>query len=70
MVFSIQSGLKGNQNASRDSCMYVSSHIYVTYMIHTRIEKHLIVLKEKVAAVRGQIIHEIPISLTSVTSSH
>lgn len=47
MVFSIQSGLKGNQNASCDSCMYVSSHIYVTYMMCIQIEKHLIVSKEK-----------------------
>lgn len=47
MVFSIQSGLKGNQNASRVSCMCVPSHIYVTYMMHIQIQKHVIILKGK-----------------------
>lgn len=47
MVFSIQSGLKGNENASCDSCMCVSSHIYVTYMIHTQIQKCIIIFKDK-----------------------
>lgn len=47
MVFSIQSGLKGNQNASRVSCKCVPSHIYVTYMMHIQIPKHIINLKDK-----------------------